>query len=76
MTQRLKGVLVTFDRDIREDDAEAILTAIRMVRGVADVSPVEADSNDWMARQRVRSEISEEFRKMWEFISTGKRPAP
>lgn len=73
MTQRLKGVTVTFDRDIREDDAEALLTAIRMIKGVADVSPIEATSDDWMARQRVRQEIAESFHALWNEILTGKK---
>jgi hypothetical protein len=34
MTDRLKGCVVTFDQDLRTDDAEAILNAIRMVKGV------------------------------------------
>ena len=53
MTDRLKGVLVTFDRDIRVDDAEQILTAIRMIKCVADVSPIVSNTDDYMARVRV-----------------------
>ena len=39
MTDRLKGCTVVFDRDIRVDDAEHLLDAIRMLRGVIDVTP-------------------------------------
>lgn len=44
MTDRHAGYVVTLDRDIREDDAEAVLNAIRMVKGVASVTPVDGDA--------------------------------
>lgn len=40
MTDRHSAYIVTLDRDIREDDAEEIMTALRMVRFVAAVEPV------------------------------------
>ena len=57
MTDRLKGAVVTFSHDIREDDAEALLQAIGMIRGVASVTPSVAYLGDHMARERVRSEL-------------------
>lgn len=61
MTDRLKGCTVTFDDDFRDDDAEAILGAIRLIRGVADVRPVLSEGvDDWMARVRVRREVAKE----------------
>jgi cell division septation protein DedD len=56
MTDRHSGYIVTLDADIREDDAEAIITALRMVKHVASVTPVVAQLEDHMARQRVRYE--------------------
>lgn len=57
MTTRIKGVLVTLEEDIREDDAAATLAAIRQIRGVLSVDPVPADIDDHMARSRVRHEL-------------------
>lgn len=37
MTDRFKGVLVTFDRDIRWDDAKAILASLKMINGKESV---------------------------------------
>lgn len=34
MTDRLKGFIVTLTTDIREDDAESIVQAIKMIKGV------------------------------------------
>lgn len=61
MTTRLKAVLVTFDQDLREDDAEAIINAIRCVKHVADVSPIPTNPEDHAARSRVRAELSDKI---------------
>lgn len=42
MTTRHSGYIVVLSDDVREDDAEAVITALRMVRGVVTVAPVEA----------------------------------
>jgi hypothetical protein len=52
MTDRLYGCVVAFERDIREDDAEPLLAAIRMLRGVLSVTPHVADHAAWMAEER------------------------
>ena len=57
MTDRYKGVVVTFDRDIREDDAEETLNAIRHIRGVLEVQPVVANYDDHMNRELVRRDL-------------------
>ncbi len=64
MTQRYKAFLVTLANDIREDDADAILTALRMVKGVLDVSPVGADMNDHTIRTRVLSEVQDKLHRL------------
>jgi hypothetical protein len=65
MAQRLKAVLVSFDDDIREDDAEAVIQAIRMIRRVASVGPVPADIDDHLARQRARLEL---VAQLWDVL--------
>jgi len=55
MTDRYNALTVVLDRDIRDDDAEAILTAIRMVRGVMSVDPIVSDPSSWVAEMRIRS---------------------
>lgn len=61
MTDRLKGVWVAFDKDIRDDDAEPLIAAIKCLRGVQAVTPAIADSSDWMARERIRHELGKEI---------------
>lgn len=58
MTTRLKGLTVAFSQDIREDDVEAIVNAIRMIKGVMDVLPIENTSEDWIIKERVKRELS------------------
>lgn len=43
MTDRHSGYVVTLAEDIREDDAQAVIAALGMVRGVLSVEPVVAD---------------------------------
>jgi hypothetical protein len=52
MTDRHAGYIVILREDIREDDAQAIMTALRMVSGVAFVEPVIASYEQVMARSR------------------------
>lgn len=53
MSDRHAAYIVTLAEDVREDDAEAIVTALRMVRGVLSVEPVVADYAQHIAEQRV-----------------------
>lgn len=57
MTDRFKGVTVAFEHDIREDDAVAVINAIRMIRGVLAVEPVAATHGDWINREQIRNEM-------------------
>ncbi len=65
MTDRHGGYIVTLCEDIRDDDAEPNLTALRMVSGVLSVTPLVTDSTHSMARERVRREYRD---KVWEFL--------
>lgn len=60
MTDRLKGVTVGFSSDIREDDAERIIEAIEMIKGVQIVEPIKLESGDSLNRERIKHE----YRKM------------
>ena len=62
MTDRFKGCVVTFDRDIREDDVEPLLTALRMLKGVVSVETSVVDPEDHMNRSRIRREME---KKIW-----------
>jgi len=58
MTDRLKGFVITLENDIRVDDAQAIIEAIKMVRGVLTVQPVTTNPiGDSMIESRVRADL-------------------
>lgn len=58
MTDRYNAVVVAFDRDIREDDAEAVINAIRMLKGVLTVTPNVSDLNTHVAEARAKHELA------------------
>ncbi len=62
MSDRLKGCTVIFTEDIRTGDAEAILNAIRMVKGVALVEPSVSTAQDWIAETRARGKVLDDLR--------------
>lgn len=65
MTDRYCGFMVTLSNDTREDDAEAIQTALRMVQGVASVDPVVSNPGAAaMADMQIRSKLSGELLAM------------
>jgi len=57
MTDRVKALTVVLDADYRDDDIEALVDAIKMMRCVADVRPEISTYEDYMHRARVRSDI-------------------
>ena len=61
MSDRIKALTVTLDADYRTEAAEQIVAAIRMLRGVADVSMSVTNFDDHTARMRVRSDLGVAF---------------
>jgi hypothetical protein len=57
MTDRYKGVVVTFDSDIRDDDSQCILDAISMIKGVVSVTPSITNHEDHMNREIIRRDL-------------------
>jgi hypothetical protein len=65
MTDRVKGLIVTLDKDYRDDDCEAITNAIRQIRGVLAVDLKVANCDHHMAVTRARAELLE---KIWKAL--------
>jgi hypothetical protein len=61
MTDRYNAVVVALDRDIREDDAEAIINAIRMLKGVLTVTLNVTHIDTHVAEARVKRELMEKL---------------
>ena len=52
MTERFNALTVVLERDTREDDAQAIIDAIKQLRGVASVKGNVADVESLVAQER------------------------
>lgn len=52
MTDRHAGYIVTLADNLRDDDAEPILNALRMISGVLSVEPIVADVDLHIAQSR------------------------
>lgn len=63
MTTRHEGYIVILEKEIREDSSrvEEIKTALKMVKGIMDVKPIEADGNSLCAYVRGVNETKSKF---------------
>jgi len=61
MTDRFNSFTVVLEKDMREDDAERLLSAIRQLRGVLSVKGNVSDIVDHIAMQRARSDLEQKL---------------
>lgn len=60
MTERYAGFYVILEKDIREDDAKATISAMRHIKGVLSVEPKVTDNFDGlMIRHRFIREMED-----------------
>lgn len=57
MTDRYNSLTVVLEKDMREDDAEDLITAVRMIKGVLSVECGIANPGDYIAEKRVKTEL-------------------
>lgn len=57
MTDRYNALTVVLEKDMREDDAQALLSAIRQLRGVLSVDGNVSDMNSHIAYARARGDL-------------------
>lgn len=65
MADRFHRLTVVLEDDIRSDDAEALLAAIRQLRGVLTVRGNVPNPDFFTAETRAKREIGE---KLWEVL--------
>ena len=64
MTERHAGYLITLEDDIREDDAEHVINALRMIKGVMRVEPIVANIELHIAQERAKHELQQRMREV------------
>lgn len=69
MTDRFKGLTVVLDGDYRTDDAQAIIDAISMIKGVIKVVPSVTSMDDLINRERISMELQT---KLFEVLHPGR----
>jgi hypothetical protein len=65
MTDRHIAYTVLLKEPIREDDAESIIRALGMIKGVHKVTPVVQDVHQLFAYERIRTELGQ---KLWKVL--------
>jgi len=65
MTDVVFALTVVLEKDVRTDDLEAITNAIKMIRGVLNVTEHVSDISSFMAEERARHELGE---KLWNVL--------
>ncbi len=68
MTDRIKGLTVTIESGIRDNDCDHIINAIKQIRGVVSVASHIDDIDNHLAKQQVRHELREKFFEFWQSI--------
>jgi hypothetical protein len=64
MSDGLNYLTVILEQDIREDDAQRLIEAIKCLRGVLEVKPNVADAISVMAQARARRELGDQLWKV------------
>ena len=75
MTDRYHSFVVVLDKDLRSDDAEATLVALRQIRGVIDVVPQITNVESLMAESRAETDLrSKILEALWPHLTKQKAP--
>jgi hypothetical protein len=64
MTDRHSGYIVVLEQDIREDDAQATINAIRMLRNVSTVEPIVGRPEIHIAEARAMNKWRDKIRAL------------
>jgi hypothetical protein len=57
MSDKIKGFLVTFEKDISEENFEQVKNAVAHIRNVQSVKPYITKIEDYMLYERAQSEL-------------------
>lgn len=64
MSDRINAFTIVLDKDIKNEDVQDLLTALKMLKGVISVTPNVADISDHIAQMRERARINHELIKI------------
>lgn len=64
MSDRIKVLTVVLEQDLREEEIQPLIAAIKQLRNVIEVSAEVADPNLYVATTRVRRELGQKLLKI------------
>jgi hypothetical protein len=65
MSDRYNYLTVILEHDLKDEDAEPLIAAIKQLRGVLTVTPNVRDPGSLLVEQRARRELAE---KLWQVL--------
>ena len=68
MTDRAKGFTIALKEDIRVDDMDSILNALKMVKGVLKVEPIINDGTEIITEMRLKNEFKQKLLKWFDEV--------
>lgn len=64
MTDRISSFTVTLDHDMRVDDVEFVINAIKAIKHVRSVVPKVANIEQYLAQERARHDLGQRILKV------------
>jgi len=61
MTEKYYALTVVLEKDVRVDDSEPIVNAIKMIKGVQSIKGNIATPETWMAEERARMDMQKKL---------------
>lgn len=75
MSDRIRHLTITLDRDYRDDDVRQIVDAIGMIKGVDSIEQTVVEITQLLARSAVESEVRIHLHDAIEAVfSKGRKP--
>lgn len=65
MSDKAKGIVITFNVDLDYEQLQNIKNALRMIKGVADVKESVVNVDDYINRQRIKLEYQNKLREVF-----------
>lgn len=65
MSDRYNSLTVLLEKDLKDEDAEPLIAAIKQLRGVLDVTPTVSNMIGILAEERARRELID---KLWSVL--------
>lgn len=73
MSDRAKGLVVVFDRDLSGEEVDVLINAINTFRGVLTVRPLRTEAGDIVNRARVAESVQEALLHVLDNVRCGRR---